>query len=100
MQLHANIQSRLDTGLQDEPISAGNAFRVEQCVNDKLLRLGRWPFDPEFDETRKFLAGSKPGIDCQSARRRTITLTFADRAKITCAQEDDRFILVLRSIER
>ncbi len=70
------------------------------AIDRKFGRTGRRPPHPEFDKARKLLARSERGVDGQSARRQSIALALAERAKVAGAEEHQDLVLVLWRIDR
>src|SRR5689334_14325399 len=95
-----DVERRRDAGLQNEPVRAGDARRVEHRVDRELLRRRRWTLEPELHETRELLAAALRGVDGERAGGQAVALPSAERAEIAGAQEHEHFVAIRRRVER
>ena len=64
----AHFHDRFRRRLDDEPIRATDAARIEQRIDGELRRARIGPFDPEFGERGEFFTGAQRRVDGKSTR--------------------------------
>src|SRR5215472_12163314 len=94
------VEDRRLAGPDGEAIGAGQAFRVEQGVDDDRIGVGRRLLDPEALEEGKFLPLRIRRIDREAARRKAVDLALGDSAKIGCAEKHAHLVVIVGSVHR
>jgi hypothetical protein len=99
-QRQIDIDNGRGTGVNTEPVCAGNPRAVEQRVDDDTVCICRRALDPETGEAREFLSFRFGDVDREAAGGEPVTLAAGNRPEIACALKDDEFVLIIRPIDR
>jgi hypothetical protein len=96
-QRQVDMENGLGTGVNTEPVRAGNPRAVEQRVDDTVC-ICRRAFDPETGEAREFLSFRFGNVDRETAGGEPVVLAAGNHPKIARPLKDDEFVLIIRPI--
>lgn len=98
-QRQIDIDNGRGTGVNTEPVCAGNPRAVEQRVDDDTVCICRRALDPETGEAREFLSFRFGNVDRETAGGEPVALAAGNRPKIARPLKDDEFVLIIRPID-